>query len=185
MTASLVVAILAVFGTVAYVMWTEGKIDRIPGSDLLSLTAAGSEPENFLIVGTDDRSDLPAEWDDTFGDIGGRRTDVIMVGHLVPGERIQLLSIPRDLKVDIPGHGTNRINAAYVFGGPDLLVETQFGGNPVVLFGARDKLFVSRFDEVVELIDVEIEVAEVLVHIFLDGDYRFGGFFAGLFLCQF
>lgn len=129
----LVLAILGVFGTVAYVMWTEGKIDRIPGSDLLSLTAAGSEPETFLIVGTDDRTDLPEEWDDKFGSIGGRRTDVMMVAHLVPGERIQLLSIPRDLKVEIPGHGTNRVNAAYVFGGPDLLVETiqQETGIPI------------------------------------------------------
>jgi len=131
--ALLVVAVLGVFGAVAYVVWTEGKIDRIPGSELLSLTAAGSEPQNFLIVGTDDRSNLPDEWDDKFGDFAGKRTDVIMVGHLVPGERIQLLSIPRDLKASIPGHGTNRINAAYVFGGPDLLVETvqQETGIPI------------------------------------------------------
>jgi LCP family protein required for cell wall assembly len=35
-----------------------------------------------------------------------------------------MLSIPRDLRVEIPGHGTNKINAAYAFGGPSLLVET-------------------------------------------------------------
>jgi LCP family protein required for cell wall assembly len=48
----------------------------------------------------------------------------MIVAHLVPGESIQMLSIPRDLKADIPGHGTNRINAAYVLGGPDLLINT-------------------------------------------------------------
>jgi LCP family protein required for cell wall assembly len=35
-----------------------------------------------------------------------------------------MLSIPRDLWVSIPGHGENRINAAYAFGGPRLMVET-------------------------------------------------------------
>ena len=51
-------------------------------------------------------------------------TDVMMLAHMVPGERIQLLSLPRDLMVDIEGHGTNRLNAAFVFGGPDLLIQT-------------------------------------------------------------
>ena len=35
-----------------------------------------------------------------------------------------MLSLPRDLKMEIPGNDTNRINAAFVFGGPDLLVQT-------------------------------------------------------------
>ena len=37
----------------------------------------------------------------------------MMLAHMVPGERIQLLSLPRDLMVDIEGHGTNRINASF------------------------------------------------------------------------
>ena len=36
----------------------------------------------------------------------------------------QLISIPRDSWVDIPGHGTNKINASYAFGGPSLLIQT-------------------------------------------------------------
>jgi LCP family protein required for cell wall assembly len=36
----------------------------------------------------------------------------------------QMLSIPRDLWVDIPGQGKNKINAAYAFGGPSLMVQT-------------------------------------------------------------
>ena len=40
-----------------------------------------------------------------------------------PGPNL-LMSIPRDSMVDIPGHGTTKINAAYAFGGPKLLVET-------------------------------------------------------------
>ncbi|MCL1597816.1 MAG: LCP family protein, partial [Actinomycetia bacterium] len=118
---------LSVFAGYGFITYTEGKIDRIEASELESLTTpvvSTDDPINFLIVGVDDRSDLPDDWADNFGEFAGRRTDVIMVAHMVPGERIQMLSIPRDLKSDIPGAGTNRINASYVLGGPDLLVQT-------------------------------------------------------------
>jgi LCP family protein required for cell wall assembly len=119
--------VILVFGGYGYLAYTEGKIDRIEASELTSLntiTAGSGDIVNVLVVGVDDRSTLPDDWDDTFGEFAGRRTDVMIVAHLVPGESIQMLSIPRDLKADIPGHGTNRINAAYVLGGPDLLVST-------------------------------------------------------------
>lgn len=125
--ALLAVLVLGVFAAYGYLRYTEGKIDRIAADELTALVAvpAGSgDPINFLIVGVDDRSTLPDDWEDNFGDFSGRRTDVIMIAHIVPGEGIQMLSIPRDLKSDIAGFGTNRINASYVFGGPDLLVET-------------------------------------------------------------
>ena len=123
----LALLVVGVFASYGFLRYTEGKIDRIEASELTSLKTVGSTPGapvNFLLVGVDDRSTLPDDWDDTFGDFAGRRTDVIMVAHLVPGEGIQMLSIPRDLKADIPGHGTNRVNASYVLGGPDLLVQT-------------------------------------------------------------
>jgi len=119
--------VLLVFVGYGYLKFTEGKIERIAASDLTSLNtvAAGSDQiVNVLVVGVDDRSTLPDDWEDRFGAISGRRTDVMIIAHLVPGESIQMLSIPRDLKANIPGYGTNRINASYVFGGPDLLVQT-------------------------------------------------------------
>jgi LCP family protein required for cell wall assembly len=121
----LVAAVVAVFGAIGYLKWTEGKIDRIPSSELTALQQPTGDTDmlNFLVVATDDRSNLPDDWEDNFGEFAGRRADVIMLAHLIPGERIQLLSIPRDLKASIPGAGTNRINAAYVVGGPDLLIE--------------------------------------------------------------
>jgi LCP family protein required for cell wall assembly len=138
---ALVLAVLSVFAAIAYVDNTEGRITRIDSEELVSLAtvapvAAGgeAEPVNFLVIATDDRSSLPEDWDEgNFGDFSGRRTDVIMLAHVVPGERIQLLSLPRDLMVDIDGHGTNRLNASFVFGGPDLLVKTvqQETGIPV------------------------------------------------------
>lgn len=77
----------------------------------------------YLIVGSDNRENLPDDLGGFFGDFPGARADVIILAQ-VAGDRRQLLSIPRDLKVEIPGQGTQKINAAYAFGGPDLLVET-------------------------------------------------------------
>lgn len=119
--------VLLVFGGYGFLTYTEGKIDRIDASELTSLnTVVGGSDDtvNVLVVGVDDRSTLPDDWEDHFGAFAGRRTDVMILAHLVPGESIQMLSIPRDLKVDIANHGTNRINASYVLGGPDLLVQT-------------------------------------------------------------
>ena len=69
---------------------------------------------NFLLIGTDGR---------TATDRG--RSDVIILVH-VPADptSVQMIHFPRDLFVSIPGHGKNKINAAYAFGGEPLLVET-------------------------------------------------------------
>ena len=49
----------------------------------------------------------------------------MMVVHIDPGKRTGVLvSFPRDLWVAIPGHGTDKINAAFAFGGPQLTIQT-------------------------------------------------------------
>jgi LCP family protein required for cell wall assembly len=120
----------AVIGIIVALLWVSGstflfssRLDRLPSSELTSLTATTGGPVNYLLVGSDSRADLAPEFGDWFGDFGGRRADVIILLHSVGG-RLQLLSLPRDLKVEIPGHGVDRINAAFAFGGPDLLVQT-------------------------------------------------------------
>lgn len=101
------------------------RLTKIPAAELTALSPYSGGPRNILIVGSDSRQNLPAEMEGKFGNFSGRRADVIMIFHVVPGSNVaQLISLPRDLKVDIPGEGTNRINAAYAFGGPDLLVRT-------------------------------------------------------------
>ena len=51
----------------------------------------------------------------------GARSDTIMLVRLDPdSDATTLMSLPRDLKVEIPGHGTDKINAAYELGGPRL-----------------------------------------------------------------
>jgi LCP family protein required for cell wall assembly len=88
-----------------------------------------TEPANYLIVGSDSRSfvkDPIAE--QHFGNPQyqtGQRSDTIMIAHVDPRSpgRGFLVSIPRDLWVAIPGHGTQRINAAYNYG-PAVLIQT-------------------------------------------------------------
>jgi LCP family protein required for cell wall assembly len=82
---------------------------------------------NFLLVGSDTRDGLSQQELHRVGtqEVDGQRTDTIILVHVSPrNKKAVMVSIPRDLKVDIPGHGTNKINAAYAFGGPALLVKT-------------------------------------------------------------
>jgi LCP family protein required for cell wall assembly len=81
--------------------------------------AASEEPVTFLLVGSDTRSE-PAP-----GELPGGRSDAIMLARFsADRQHAQLVSIPRDSWVDIPGHGLNKINASYAFGGPTLLIQT-------------------------------------------------------------
>ena len=88
-----------------------------------ALDEATGDGLTFLVIGSDSRAGL----DDltNFGPAGGARGDVIMLVRFDSStSAAQILSIPRDLYVDIAGHGQNRINAAYSLGGPSLIVET-------------------------------------------------------------
>jgi polyisoprenyl-teichoic acid--peptidoglycan teichoic acid transferase len=77
----------------------------------------GGEPQTILFLGSDKRAG--AEFAEDPG-----RSDTTMLVRLDPEKgMISLLSIPRDLKVEIPGYGTNKFNAAYSFGGPKLTLK--------------------------------------------------------------
>src|SRR4051812_34049605 len=74
---------------------------------------AGEDPVTFLLVGSDPRA--PAEE----GIAAGGRSDAIMIARFsADRQHAQLISIPRDSWVDIPGHGMDKVNAAYAYGGP-------------------------------------------------------------------
>ena len=94
----------------------ENELDKVdPGS-----------PQTILVLGSDKR----------FTDIKGDpvRSDTIIVVRLDPDKKsTAIMSIPRDLKVDIPGHGSDKINVAYALGGPRLAVRTvkQLLGLPI------------------------------------------------------
>jgi polyisoprenyl-teichoic acid--peptidoglycan teichoic acid transferase len=74
-------------------------------------------PQTILVLGSDRR----------YGDGKGipARSDTIIVVRLDPEKNATaILSIPRDLRVEIPGHGMDKINVAYAEGGPKLTVQT-------------------------------------------------------------
>ena len=80
----------------------------------------------ILVLGSDARTG--SSIDDSQS--GPSRADSIMLVHAALGS-VRKLSIPRDIEVEIPGEGTNKINAAYALGGPALTIETieRFLGN--------------------------------------------------------
>jgi len=82
-----------------------------------ALTPAGNiltSPQVTLVLGSDSR-----------GANSTARADSIVLMRTDPGKHlISMLSIPRDLYVDIPGHGRTKINAAYAYGGAPLLIRT-------------------------------------------------------------
>jgi LCP family protein required for cell wall assembly len=110
-------------GAYGYVHHELGNVKKV---NLAALSVAGAGPFTVLIVGSDTRA-LPGAPNASFGTAAqtpGQRSDTVMLARIVPKTRsITLLSIPRDLWVDIPGVGHSRINSAFNTG-PNLLVTT-------------------------------------------------------------
>jgi LCP family protein required for cell wall assembly len=109
-------------GIPAYAWSQVHRVDEAP---------AGSRPANqpgttFLLVGSDSREGLTKAERKRLGtgNAAGQRTDTIMILYVPPGGKPALISLPRDSYVPIPEHGTNKINTAFAFGGPKLLVQT-------------------------------------------------------------
>jgi LCP family protein required for cell wall assembly len=119
---------LAIVGSVITYFYLDSKITR---KNIL-VDYANRPPQgagtNWLITGSDSRQGLTRKEERklaTGHDISGRRSDTIMVLHMPSnGGKPVLVSLPRDSWVPIPGHGSDKINAAYAYGGPRLLAET-------------------------------------------------------------
>ena len=78
----------------------------------LSLTdGLPSDPVNILLLGLDIRRD------------NSQRSDAVLIASIGYG-RLKLTSVMRDTLVNIPGHGPNKLNAAYAYGGPELVMRT-------------------------------------------------------------
>ncbi|WP_017574166.1 LCP family protein [Nocardiopsis kunsanensis] len=111
--------------------WVSGNINR---SDVFGGLAEGERPENetgaltFMVIGSDGREGMSSEDQDALsvGSTPGERSDAIMLVHLNhERDRVTVVGVPRDLWVDIPGEGEDKINAAYAHGGPQKSVQTM------------------------------------------------------------
>jgi polyisoprenyl-teichoic acid--peptidoglycan teichoic acid transferase len=92
---------------------------ELEGVDALLTETDPGEPQTIMLIGSDKRNE-------TANDAGsGARSDTIILVRLDPDEGgTALMSLPRDLKVEIPGHGIGKINEAYSIGGPKLTLRT-------------------------------------------------------------
>ncbi|MPZ60758.1 MAG: LytR family transcriptional regulator [Propionibacteriales bacterium] len=122
----LVVILLWVLLLVAVPIWAWSKIEKVDAEPSVD-RPADTPGATYLLVGSDSREGLSKEEKQEFatGSASGQRTDTIMVMH-VPrfGGKTLLLSLPRDSLVNVPGYGEEKINAAFAYGGPRLLVRT-------------------------------------------------------------
>ena len=143
MSVIVLLAAVGAGGIYFYADYRFNQIKKVHAKHLIRTAPIGNQqPLTLLLVGSDSRAfvDNPTQVK-AFGsgtEEGGQRSDVTMAVRIDPAAKtVTILSIPRDLWVDIPGDvpdisGMNRINAAFN-SGPDLLVQTieQVLGIPI------------------------------------------------------
>src|SRR5215207_5983618 len=119
---ALLVFIIGLIAIPVYAWSQVKRVDDGPAGERI----ADQPGRTFLLVGSDSREGLSKAEQKKLGtgSTAGKRTDTIMIVHVPPTGKPALISLPRDSYVPIPDHGQNRINAAYSFGGPELLVQT-------------------------------------------------------------
>lgn len=95
-----------------------GHNDRLHNKLQRALAEVESgKPENILILGSDKRAGEEFEEDP------GRSDTTILLRIDPEDDTISVMSIPRDLKVEIPEYGTGKFNEAYTYGGPKLTLQ--------------------------------------------------------------
>jgi LCP family protein required for cell wall assembly len=154
-----VVAGWAAFGYLAFRGGVEEANERLGAEAASALTPQNGSllttPTNILVLGVDGGGAREE----------GGRSDAIVVVRTDPDRhRIALLSIPRDLRVEIPGHGFDKINAAYALGGPSLAIRTVerlLGRLPINHVAVVD--FSSFPDVIDELGGVTVDVPQRIV----------------------
>ena len=170
--AGIVVGALLLVGGGATAAWfgyrssLDGNVERLDafeGIDPSTRPSAApvegpTAPVNILVLGSDSRISAgdPSAWE-----AGAQRTDAIMLVHLsADRQTAAAISIPRDSWVPIPGYGEAKINAAFSYGGPSLMIQTVED-----LTGVRiDHFAVTDFESFTTLTDsldgVEITVPD-------------------------
>ncbi len=126
----LVVAFVCTIGGFVYIKFLETRLHKgEEGLEKVISNPIGDEPVNFLLLGSDARGKEKA------------RTDTIILLHLDAKEKkATLVSIPRDMRVQIPGKGYKKINSAHSAGGAQLMVRTveEFTGFSIHHYAETD-----------------------------------------------
>jgi len=110
--------------------------------------------KDILILGIDEREGR--------NDFKGR-TDTIIIYHISSwGKKDSLISIPRDIRVQLEGYGWNKINAAYVYGGEEMIKQEIYELTGIEI----DRVMIINFNGFKRIIDIlggiEIVVEEPL-----------------------
>jgi len=136
--AAVLAAIVLILATTGWAVLRhyDGRVRHVPltfSAGVERPARAGGGTQNILLVGSDSRANTGG----AFGEAEGQRSDTTILAHLDASGSTTLISFPRDLWVRIPAytdargtrHATQRskLNAAYSYGGPSLLVSTIEG----------------------------------------------------------
>lgn len=136
---------------------TEEEKRKIEEEELYDFIEAHVEPLknekqvfNILLVGTDER-----------GDVKGARSDsMMMVSINDASKEISVTSFMRDIQVKIPKYGLNKLNAAYAYGGIDLLEKTLYNNFNI----QTDRYAQIDFDSFIQLFDyipgIKVDITE-------------------------
>lgn len=154
--------LLIAAGIIAFAayLWL-GGFGLVPdrGQALAAGEVASAHKLNILLVGSDENEGL----------VDGSRADTIIVASVDTREKtVFLLSVPRDSYVAIPGYGEDKINAAYAYGGVDLLRQTlgDLLGIPIDYYALID---FSGFEELIDALGgVEIDVDKRMYYLTYD-----------------
>ncbi|CAM03036.1 LytR family transcriptional attenuator [Saccharopolyspora erythraea NRRL 2338] len=112
------------------VFYFDSMLQRTDALDYPGRESKDTPGTNWLLVGSDSREGLDDSQREELsaGNAPGRRTDSMMLIHIPEsGGQPAMISLPRDSSVPIPGHGRDKLNSAFSYGGPQLLAQTLEG----------------------------------------------------------
>jgi LCP family protein required for cell wall assembly len=159
----ILVALLVTWGVTSYLAFKRGIEDanaRVPKSVAGQLTEQDglltSTATTILVAGTDGSK--------ASGRGSARRSDSLMLIRTDPRtHRLAFLSIPRDLRVEIPGYGSGKVNAAFQLGGPTLALRTV---RALTGLEVNHVAFVDfdRFEELIDAVGgIDVDVARPIL----------------------
>jgi polyisoprenyl-teichoic acid--peptidoglycan teichoic acid transferase len=171
------ILVSVIWGALGYLSVSSGVSDankRLPKNVRSALAPDSglllSSPTTILLLGSDH-----ATGKGSTGRSVDQHSDSMTLLHTDPGHhRLYYLSVPRDLQVDVPGHGPQKINAAMQFGGPKLAVQTLDrllgGGLPI------NHVVIVDFNQFEQLIDavggITVNVPENILSNRFDCPYK-------------